>query len=165
MSAFDGRALRDAFGRFATGVAVITLRRPTGEAVGITVNSFSSVSMDPPLVLWCLGLKSERYSEFAATERYGVNILHPEGEPEASRLAFGRVPFLSKESEAEVDAASPILRSAIAWFDCKVIERWPAGDHLILLGQIERFGADDRPQALTYYRGKFGTAEPEASKN
>jgi len=147
------RRLRDAFGCYATGIAIVTCAAPGGEAVAITVNSFTSVSLEPPLVLWCLDNGSHRYAQFAAADNYAVNVLR--ADQEAVSRAFA-------STETAPDPASvttwvtgaPVLLDCLARFDCRVVEKTKAGDHLLLIGEVLKFDAA-AGEPLIYYRSAY----------
>ena len=157
---FDIPAYRRALGGFATGVCVVTAQTEEGP-YGITVNSFTSVSLDPPLVLWCLDRASDRHDAFAAADRFAVHMLPVEDREMSDRFAWG----VCRLSSGEFDSASaepPRLKNALTRLDCVATDRIVMGDHLIIVGAVQRF--ETRPgAALTYYRGRYGVAlEPEA---
>lgn len=151
----DRTRYRRALGAFSTGVCVVTAHTPEG-AFGITVNSFTSVSLDPPLVLWCLDAKSERHGLFAAAERFAVHVLPVEDRGMSDRFAWG-VCRLSEDEFDTADPAPPRLKNALARLDCVAEQRLPMGDHLTIVGRVLDF--DSRAgDALTYFRGRYGTA-------
>jgi len=157
---FDSAAYRRALGGFATGVCVITAHTEQGP-FGITVNSFTSVSLSPPLILWCLDQKSDRYGAFARADRFAVHMLPVEDREMSDRFAWG----ICRLSEDEFDNAStepPRLKNALTRLDCIATDRIVMGDHLTIVGAVEAF--ETRPgSALTYYRGRYGVAlEPGA---
>jgi len=153
-------AYRRALGCFATGVTVITARGPQGP-VGLTVNSFTSVSLRPRLVLWCLDEGSERGAAFLAAERFVVNVLGAEQQAQSMRFAEPGGGLLRLE-ECEQDATgAPLLRGALARFVCRLAECKPLGDHFVLVGEVERFEQRGGP-ALTYFRGRYGEASLSA---
>lgn len=157
MSSPEKRALRQAFGRFATGVTVITTRGPDAKAYGLTVNSFTSVSLDPPMVLWCLDDRSERYPIFSHAAHFAVNILGVSQRDLAERFAFGDDAQACQWVDASAGAQAPVLAGAIGWFDCTPAQTVQAGDHLVIIGHVARFYAGEG-DGLTYYRGQFGAA-------
>ena len=158
--AFDSVAYRRALGGFATGVCVVTAHTEAGP-LGITVNSFTSVSMSPPLILWCLDQKSWRHDAFAAADRFAVHMLPVEDQQMSDRFAWG-VSVLSPEDFDSSDAEPPRLRNALTRLTCTAHDRIVMGDHLIVVGAVTAF--ETRPgAALTYYRGRYGVAaEPGA---
>lgn len=154
---FEAKPYRAALGAFATGVAVVSARGPDGRASGLTVNSFTSVSLDPPLVLWCLGDKSDSWDLFSTCEAFAISILPAEAEALAMRFAGKGDQSLVETECAPLDGGSgaPALRGALTRLDCRVERRVPAGDHLVLIGEVLAW--DSRPgPALTYHRGAFG---------
>ncbi len=152
---FDLKEYRSALASFTTGVTVVTTTDDAGQGHGLTVNSFTSVSLDPPLVLWCLGNKSDSYDLFAKTDHYAVNILAAGEADFAMRFAGKGDQQLARDEFTTLKTGAPILAQAIATFDCKVVQRVEAGDHLILIGQTQGFVT--RPDSgMTYFRGAFG---------
>ena len=154
-SEFDAKAYRKALGGFATGVCVVTAHTAEGP-LGITVNSFTSVSLDPPLVLWCMDVKSDRHDAFAGAERFAVHVLPVEDQAMSDRFACG-VCTLSDDEFEVGDPAPPRLRNAVTRLDCTTHDRIVMGDHLVIVGRVAAF--DTHPgDALTYFRGKYGQA-------
>lgn len=152
---FDCQSFRAALGNFATGVAVVTACAPDGSFVGLTINSFNSVSLEPPLVLWSLDLASPSLEAFRAASHYAINILAADQEELSQRFAtrlqdkFGDLLLCSGVGGA------PLLHGCCAWFECANEIRYPGGDHLIFLGRVERFSGDaDRPP-LVYHAGGY----------
>lgn len=136
---FDQRLLRDALGSFATGVTVVTARGADGEPVGVTINSFASVSLDPPLVLWSLGLSSPSLVVFESCNWYVINVLAADQEELSQRFAQSQGDRFAG-IELEVGAGgTPILPGCCAWFECRNEIRYPGGDHLIFVGHVESF--------------------------
>ena len=159
-TAFDTAAYRRALGGFATGVCVVTAQTEEGP-YGITVNSFTSVSLNPPLVLWCLDRASDRHNAFATAERFAVHMLPVEDREMSDRFAWG----VCRLSSDEFDSSSPEpprLKNALTRLDCDATDRIVMGDHLTIVGAVRGF--ETRPgAALTYYRGRYGVAlEPGA---
>jgi flavin reductase (DIM6/NTAB) family NADH-FMN oxidoreductase RutF len=163
-SPLDQRALRRAFGAFPTGVTITTTLDETGDPVGFTANSFTSVSLDPPLLLVCLARTASSFSAFAATPRFAVNVLAA-GQREASATfaTRGADKFAAVRWAARTTGA-PVLDGVAAWFDCETDSVAPAGDHVILVGRVVGFG-DAAAEPLGYWRGayvRFGPAEDAA---
>lgn len=157
----DPRALRDAFGTFMTGVTVVTSHDGDGAPLGFTANSFSSVSLDPPLVLVCLANTSRNYEALTQASGFAVNIL-AEDQKDVSNT-FARP---SEDRFAAIDwqtgpHGSPILAGVSAWFDCSMHKTVEAGDHVILIGKVEGFDASTAP-GLGYARGAYVTPAAEA---
>lgn len=152
----DRRALRDAFGSFMTGVTVVTTRDANGQPLGFTANSFSSVSLDPPLLLVSIARTSSNYAAFTTAPAFAVNILS-EGQKEVSNTfarpvedRFGAVYWRASAN------GSPLISNVSAWFDCTLHHCVEAGDHAILIGRVEGFEATSAP-GLGYYRGSYFT--------
>ena len=141
-SGFDPRDLRAALGSFATGVAIVTTCTESGEWVGLTVNSFSSVSLDPPLVLWSLDLGSPSLAFFENATHYAVNVLAADQEELSNRFASRIADKFAGVDCVEGLAGVPLLPGCLSWFECGLDVSYPAGDHLILIGHIERFAHD-----------------------
>ena len=152
------RAFRDALGRFTTGVTVVTCEGPGGP-VGITANSFASVSLDPPLVLWSPARASTRFDAFARAEHYSIHVL---GEDQRDLgAAFARHPseaFDAAETR-RTDEGVTILPGCLARFDCVRHARHEGGDHEIVLGRVIRAEARDGAP-LAFHAGRYGTFAP-----
>ena len=148
------RAFRQSLGQFATGVAIITAHA-NGQSVGITVNSFSSVSLEPPLVLWSIAKTSQSYPAFMRTHHFVIHILTADQMELASRFARpGAEKFAGVESKAGPSGA-PLLEGCAAVFECAADARHDAGDHTILIGRVERYQHEDRP-LLLFAKGRYG---------
>ena len=155
----DAMAYRSALGAFATGVCVVTAHTPDGP-LGITVNSFTSVSLDPRLILWCLDETSERWPAFAGVERFAVHVLPADAQALSDRFAWG----VCTLSEGEFDThgeGPPRLCGALARFDCRTHDRIQMGDHMIVVGAVEAFESREGA-ALTYFRGRYGHVGEDA---
>jgi flavin reductase (DIM6/NTAB) family NADH-FMN oxidoreductase RutF len=159
--ALDPRALRRAFGAFPTGVTIATTLDEAGAPVGFTANSFTSVSLTPPLLLVCLAETASSYAAFAATDRFAVNVLAAaQREASATFATRGADKFAAVRWRGAVTGA-PVIEGAAAWFDCRVERLAPAGDHAILVGRVVAF-EDGLAEPLGYWRGayvRFGPAE------
>jgi flavin reductase (DIM6/NTAB) family NADH-FMN oxidoreductase RutF len=146
---------RRAMGAFATGVTVVTALGDGGVWLGMTVNSFTSVSLQPRLVLWCLGDRSARFAPFAEAERWGVTVLGADAEALARR--FSQAPTQDvRADDAEALAGVNVLRGGLAQLACRTHHKTEAGDHLIIIGEV----LDVRVQpgaALTFFRGGYGS--------
>lgn len=149
----DERAYRRALGGFATGIALIATEGPAG-AAGIVVNSFTSVSLQPRLVLWCLGDASDRYTHFAEAERWSVSVLAAAHEAICARVARPGAWDIADLALARL-AGLPVLVGALGQLACTTVERRPVGDHLVIVGAVEAFAATDGA-GLTYFRGRYG---------
>jgi len=157
---FDPRAFRRALGGFATGICVVTAHTPEGP-LGITINSFASVSLTPPLILWCLDEGSDRHHLFAGADRFAVHVLPVEDREMSDRFAWG-VSRLSADEFDSDNPEPPRLRNALVRLDCRATRRMPVGDHLVIVGHVDRF--ETRPgDALVYYRGRYSAVQEPQS--
>lgn len=152
MHEFSPREFRDALGRFVTGVTVVTTRAATGP-LGMTVNSFASVSLDPPLVLWSPARKSSRFPAFEAAPYFAIHILSSGQRDLAEHFArIGDMPEgLAFE---EGPGGIPLLSGAVARFECRHAAGHDGGDHLIVVGEVLRLVTTDLPPLL-FDRGAF----------
>lgn len=151
----DSRQFRNALGCFGTGVTVVTTQPPGAPAIGITVNSFSSVSLDPPLVLWCLDKKSNTSAVFSAAHTFAINILGVDHQEISNRLARQGEHRLDGLAFKTSETGLPVLEGALAVFECDVESRHDAGDHIILVGRVTGFDHAANGQPLIYYRGGY----------
>ncbi|KEJ90079.1 flavin reductase family protein [Sulfitobacter donghicola] len=166
MSDFDPRALRNAFGAFMTGVTVVTAYDEAGEPIGFTANSFSSVSLDPPLVLVCLANSSRNYEALTKAKGFAVNILSETQKDISNTFARPVEDRFAGISWRKGPYGAPVIEGTSAWFDCSSFNVVEAGDHVILIGQVEAFEDSTKP-GLGYVRGAYVTpaAEMEALAN
>jgi flavin reductase (DIM6/NTAB) family NADH-FMN oxidoreductase RutF len=149
--AFSERDLRDALGRYATGVTVVTTMTPHGP-LGMTVNSFSSVSLDPPLVLWSPARKSSRFPAFEASSHFAIHILAADQRPLAEH--FARNGHFEGVGHAPGLGEAPLLEGTAARLECLHAVHYDGGDHLIVVGEVLRITEADRPP-LVYHRGRY----------
>lgn len=150
----DLKEFRRALSCFATGVAVVTALDDNGEKVGITVSSFNSVSLNPPLVLWSVAEESMSYGVFTAAEYFAVNVLAMHQDDLSSRFAMrGGDKFEGLECSSGLHGV-PILPEYAACFECKTENIYDGGDHKIIVGRVLRF-EDRESDPLIYYRGHF----------
>ena len=149
------RPLKDAFGRFSTGVAVATCANQRGGYTAITINSFTSVSLDPPLVLWCIEKKASTFADFAASGAYAVSILNHSQQQVSERFARHLPAPLAAHEAVVWKTGAPILAERLAGFDCEIVDRHHSGDHVILVGKVVQF--DSSPGApLLYFASDYG---------
>ena len=154
----DPAVFRDALGRFVTGVTVMTTRSPSGVRVGVTVSSFNTLSLDPPLILWSVRNETGSGDAFITGRAFNLSVLSCEQRELA--LHFARpAPDKFERFEAEFDVATngcPRLESAVATFECSTYSRHQEGDHTILLGRVDRFSSSDKPPLL-FHSGQMGS--------
>lgn len=153
-SNIDPRDLRRAFGRFGTGVTVITARTPDGVRVGVTANSFNTVSLEPPIVLWSLAITSPSLKLFRSAGHFGVNVLTLDQLglsrqfSRASDNKFAGVAF------SDGLAGVPVLAGCAATIECTVVNEHVVGDHVLFLGQVKRY-AYEHAAPLLFVNGKY----------
>ncbi|MCB1334703.1 MAG: flavin reductase family protein [Roseivivax sp.] len=163
MTAIDPRALRDAFGCFMTGVTVVTTVDGAGNPLGFTANSFSSVSLDPPLLLVSIANKSANLDAFSTGRGFAVNILSERQKDVSATFARPVADRFSAVAWRRGPVGAPLLDGVSAWFDCTLEQAIPAGDHTILLGRIGAFEDSAHP-GLGYYRGAYITPAATAAQ-
>jgi flavin reductase (DIM6/NTAB) family NADH-FMN oxidoreductase RutF len=151
---FDKRDYRRALGQFATGVTIVTAHTKKGRPIGLTVNSFTSVSLDPPLVLWSLSRQATDFAELHAAGRFAVNVLSA-GQHHLSRQFSTTLAdkFVDVEYEKAPDG-SPLLKGATAHFICRVAARFDGGDHVIVLGEVEDYRWNEG-EPLVFHSGGY----------
>ena len=155
MPEFDQKSFRSALGRFATGVAIITARGVDGRPVGVTANSFNSVSLDPPLVLWSLARTSSSLKAYEGAEEFAVHILGINQEHLSNRFATKGI---DKFEGMDVGHAGvPLLDSCAARFRCRKVQRHDVGDHVLYIGEVIDFETCDGAPLL-YVQGRYGEA-------
>lgn len=150
----DTRALRNAFGSFMTGVTVVTAHDATGDPLGFTANSFTSVSLSPPMVLVCLAKTSSNYDALVAASGFAVNILAEDQIAVSNTFARPVEDRFASVDWYEGPNGAPILNGVSAWFDCKMHKTVEAGDHIILIGEVVAFDSTAK-SGLGYARGAY----------
>jgi flavin reductase (DIM6/NTAB) family NADH-FMN oxidoreductase RutF len=154
-SGHDARTLRDALGCFATGVTVVTCLKPDGEPAGLTVNSFTSVSLEPPLLLVCLHKMAASAAPLTEASHFAINVLQTGQQPASIRFAtrdedrFGTTPWSCGE------AGAPILKDSLGVFECERFAVYDGGDHHILVGQVVKASFDAGLDPLLFFRGSY----------
>jgi flavin reductase (DIM6/NTAB) family NADH-FMN oxidoreductase RutF len=158
---FSSQEFRIALGMFATGVTVVTARTPQGETIGLTANSFNSVSLDPPLVLWSLAQAAASLPAFSAGSHYAINVLAADQKPLAVRFALkGATNRWSGVRFTEGKGGAPLLTGAAATFECFNRSRYEEGDHVIFVGEVERCSRRAGASPLLFHGGRFYTEHP-----
>jgi flavin reductase (DIM6/NTAB) family NADH-FMN oxidoreductase RutF len=150
----DPRELRNAMGRFATGVTVVTARGRDGAAAGVTVNSFCSVSLDPPLVLWCLSKTAPCCRVLLHATHFAIHVL---AENQAHLSERFSKPAADKFARLEISFGAggvPLLDGVAALFQCRAEQRHDAGDHYIMVGRVEEYAHSARPP-LVFHSGRY----------
>jgi flavin reductase (DIM6/NTAB) family NADH-FMN oxidoreductase RutF len=155
---FNAKSFRHALGCFPTGVAVITTSDAQGEPVGLTCNSFSSVSLEPPLVLWSLRNNSKSIDIFRQTGQFAINVLSHRQDGLSGRFASSSKTMAEKFDGVAFSRGwgeTPVLDDCIANFQCSVFARHDAGDHVIFIGRVEAFEQSSDENALVFYKGAY----------
>lgn len=154
-SGSDARTLRDAMGCFATGVTIITAHAADGRPIGLTANSFTSVSLDPPLLLVCIANNAGSAETLRSIDAFAVNVLQI-GQQPVSNLFAGKSEDRFAGTRWEIgEYGAPILPSSLGIFECKRDSLHEAGDHFILVGRVEKASFEPRRDPLLYFRGKY----------
>jgi len=147
------RAFRDALGRFATGITVVTTQAPQGP-MGITANSFASVSLDPPLVLWSPAKTSRRFAEFQAAQRFAIHVLAEDQTSLCQQFSREGLNFDGLDWAPNADGV-PLIEGCLARFDCRLEAQHDGGDHVIVIGRV--VACTERPGApLIFSAGEYG---------
>ena len=151
----DGREFRNALGTFATGICVVTAFPENGKPIGMTVNSFASVSLDPGLVLWSIQNNSECFSIFEQANRFAINIL-ADDQQDVSNLyaAKGSHELVTSHYRLGLGGTA-VIRGAVTSFECEMWARYPGGDHLILVGEVKQFETNTNKQPLLFNAGQY----------
>lgn len=155
--ALDPKAFRAALGSFATGVTVITTRAADGTPVGLTANSFNSVSLDPPMVLWSLAKKSHSLAVFSQCSHWAVHVLAADQEDLSGRFARSGTDKFSGLAVSDGIGGVPLLAGCAARFQCQSTFQHEGGDHLIFVGEVTAFDRTDRAP-LVFHAGRYAMA-------
>ena len=152
---FDAHAFRDALGTFVTGVTIVTARDEQGQPFGLTANSFNSVSLDPPMVLWSLSLRSRTLPVFRDATSWAVHVLAADQQPMSDRFARPGEDKFAGLAVMDGPEGAPLIEGYAARFGCRARFEYEGGDHAIFLGEVVDF---DRREAapLIYHGGRYG---------
>lgn len=154
---FEGRQLRDVFGTFVTGVTVVTTRDAEGVAHGVTANSFNTVSLEPPLVLWSQVLTAKSFGAFRDSPRFTVNILADDQIGISNNFAKSREDKFEGIAHQNGLGNVPILEDVSAYLECVQVAAYPSGDHMLYVGRVERMGHGNR-RPLAFSAGRYMVA-------
>ena len=157
---FSPRDFRATLGMFATGVTIVTARTAAGDPVGLTANSFNSVSLDPPLVLWSLAKAAGSMAAFANGRHYAINVLSADQRALAERFAARDVDRWQGVDFVEGASGAPLLKGCVAIFECFNRSQYTEGDHVIFVGEVERCTRNSSASPLLYHGGRFYTEHP-----
>jgi flavin reductase (DIM6/NTAB) family NADH-FMN oxidoreductase RutF len=155
-SAHPERRFRDAMAQFATGVTIIAAPLTPGEFVGFTANSFNSVSLNPPLVLWSLRRRAADLAYFERAERYAINVLAHDQVELARRFSRPHADHFGGVSYRLGMAGAPLIEGCVATFECRHHDRHFAGDHVLFIGEVEAC-ARTKGRGLVFHHGRYGT--------
>jgi len=155
--ALDTRALRTALGQFGTGVTIVTTRTADLAHVGITVNSFTSVSLEPPLVLFCLSTRSSLCEVFACASHFAINVLAAGQQTLSNQFARPAVNTWDGVRYRAGEHACALLSGVLCTLECARYATYPGGDHVILVGEVLRFETAAVQEPLAFFRGSYGT--------
>jgi flavin reductase (DIM6/NTAB) family NADH-FMN oxidoreductase RutF len=156
----DSRSFRQLMGCFATGITVVTLRNENNEPAGLTINSLTSVSLDPPLVLFCLDRKAHLYPTFRKATYFGVNILSEAQEEISQHFAYHSHKAQPKNMWDKPQDTCPLLRQTLGWMICKTTKIHKAGDHDIFIGEVIKLhkrAGEKNP--LLYFHSRYRKIE------
>ncbi|MEO6225344.1 MAG: flavin reductase family protein [Sphingomicrobium sp.] len=154
-SGHDPRTLRDALGCFATGVTVVTCLGDDGQPAGLTVNSFTSVSLDPPLLLVCLHKAASSAAALIGAERFAINVLQTGQQPASIRFAARDEDRFGDTQWSCGETGAPILAESLGVFECERFAVYDGGDHHILVGQVIKASFDGGLDPLLFFRGSY----------
>ncbi len=157
---FDARRFRDALGEFVTGVTLVTTRSRDGNPIAVTVNSFSSVSLDPPLVLFSLARSASRFDDFMESDGFVVNILADDQEALSTHFASPGNAVMQAGQHHAGAGGQPCLNGAVACFECRVNKRHDGGDHVIMVGRVGEISLGEGIEPLVYHRGAYTSVAP-----
>jgi len=155
MSATDPKAFRNALGSFATGVTVVTTLDKDGNKVGMTANSFNSVSLDPMLVLWSIAKTANTFDTYNEADHFAIHILGAEQQNISNKFASKGVDRFEGIETKEGIAGIPVLTDCKAAFQCTIESRFEGGDHIILVGRVEAFETQEDKAPLIFHAGQY----------
>jgi flavin reductase (DIM6/NTAB) family NADH-FMN oxidoreductase RutF len=155
--AIDPRAFRDCLGCFVTGVTVVTSVSKAGEHVGLTVNSFNSVSLDPPMVLFSLDRQAQSLPVLETAGRFAVSVLSNHQEAVSNRFARRDTDKWDGTAFRVGETGCRLIEGAMASFDCRTYAQHDGGDHVIFVGEVLAMAVDPAKQPLVYYKGRYNS--------
>jgi flavin reductase (DIM6/NTAB) family NADH-FMN oxidoreductase RutF len=154
---FSALEFRASLAMFATGVTIVTARTPEGELIGLTANSFNSLSLDPPLVLWSLAQAAGSMPALSSGTHYAINVLAADQKALAERFASRRDDRWAGVAYTDGASGAPLITGAAASFECFNRSRYQEGDHVIFVGEVERCSHQPGAAPLLFHGGKFYT--------
>ena len=153
----DGRALRHALGLYTTGITIVTTRTPDDQHTGVTVNSFTSVSLDPPLVLFCLSNWSSLLPAFQGSDYFAVNVLAKGQQELSNRFAKPSLNTWEGVRYRDSEHGCALIAGVLGSLECARRAVYPGGDHVILVGEVLQFALAAAAEPLVFYQGSYGT--------
>jgi len=158
---FDTRSFRDTLGLFVTGVTIVTTRTLKGEPVGVTANSFNSVSMEPPLILWSLSKNSGSLEAFELAGHFAVHILRRDQIDLSNRFAkSGGGKFEAVTTRPGIGGV-PVFDDCAARLECRTYNRHSAGDHTVFIGEVVQIASEPSAAPLLYHGGRYASLSPD----
>lgn len=156
-SSFDSLAYRRALGGFGTGVALVAAHDREGRAHGLIVNSLTSVSLHPPIMLWCLANSCAAFDVFTNAPAFSLNILRSGDEAVAHQFSRRGDRIIPPDQVCTMETGAPVLAAAVASLDCRLRLRQPMGDHEVIYGDVVAYRGDHGVDALGFFRGQYVT--------
>ena len=154
MKTLDTKLLKKTLGKYLTGVTIVTSTDHDGNPIGMTVNSFTSVSLQPSLVLWCIDKNQPSYNSFMNANGYAVNILSKDQNDLCYKFASQLDNKFENVNWKRSENGFPLVKNSLAWFDCKKWNYYSGGDHQILVGEVTSFDSSEL-EPLTYWNGEI----------
>ena len=151
----ERRHFRNALGHYPTGITIVTALTQKGERVGLTVNSFTSISLHPPLILFAVGFRANSAPVFSVGTRFAVNILDAAQEALSTHFARFHPDKFAGLAYHSGTAGVPLLDNCSAWLEAIVDDTHPCGDHILIVGRVDRFAYRRQAEPLVYHRGKY----------
>lgn len=151
----DQRAFRDALGQFPTGVTVITADPAGYSPFGVTANSFASVSLDPPLVLWSLQKNSDTFDAFEAATHFAINVLGDQQQALSNQYAKKNNHDLEADHYSTGESGMPLLHDAVVSFECEIDACHDGGDHIIMVGKVVAMTEGSATKPLVFHSGQY----------
>ncbi|WP_018605442.1 flavin reductase family protein [Uliginosibacterium gangwonense] len=151
---FDATTFRRTLGMFATGIAVITARARDGKPIGLTISSFNSVSLEPPLIVWSLANNSTLREELENCSHYAINVLAKNQQDISNLFASKAEDRFAKLTWEDGLGGAPVLEGCCAVFEVRNTQRYPGGDHVIFIGEVERCDKAEH-EPLVFFGGKY----------
>jgi len=154
-------AFRSALGSFATGVTIVTTNAPDGSPLGVTISALSSLSLEPTLVLYCLGRKTANVDDYLAAGRFAINILAEEQLALSETFASQQADKFDGVDHSPGDNGCPIIADCLAIMECSIVDTFDGGDHIIVVASVDKVQVDGARDPLLHYRGGYAAIGEE----